>query len=273
MLDIYIIGANINNAEEEEIDAFFDFGFSEKESTKNNESCKSLMTSIHEERKDGSSSNSDSSSVSTSNTNDNSIRKKRERKYIASNDENVERNKSAFAKLHDQFDPVLLPLPAFTAIPGPTNKKLNKKRHSAPISASMRKQLQKEGLLSNQTGVNLQSPNVGKRMRQSREEGMITAKKQTKSPKTMKVKSNVNNKAQKKLKYNCLPELHRGTALLKYGRRGYPHFRQFNITEDNAHLRWFSQKKKMDKSVIHVKGSVHSSVFLYKICKLFFRYQ
>eukprot|EP00485_Elphidium_margaritaceum_P015460 CAMPEP_0202726334 /NCGR_PEP_ID=MMETSP1385-20130828/184559_1 /ASSEMBLY_ACC=CAM_ASM_000861 /TAXON_ID=933848 /ORGANISM="Elphidium margaritaceum" /LENGTH=698 /DNA_ID=CAMNT_0049392553 /DNA_START=37 /DNA_END=2133 /DNA_ORIENTATION=+ len=55
-----------------------------------------------------------------------------------------------------------------------------------------------------------------------------------------------------KHKYNVLPELHRGTALLKYGRRGYPHFRQFNITADNESLRWFSSKKKLQQSSISV---------------------
>jgi len=54
-------------------------------------------------------------------------------------------------------------------------------------------------------------------------------------------------------KYDCLPELRRGTALLKYGRQGYPHFRQFNVSQNNEELVWFSNKKKLDQSSIRIK--------------------
>merc|ERR1712176_356973 len=84
----------------------------------------------------------------------------------------------------------------------------------------------------------IQSPNIGQSLRNKDEE---KAKDKGKNPKNPK-----------KSLYNVLPELHRGTALLKYGRRGYPHFRQFNLTADNEHIRWFSTKKKLQKSSINV---------------------
>merc|ERR1712176_532588 len=84
----------------------------------------------------------------------------------------------------------------------------------------------------------IQSPNIGQSLRNKDEE---KAKDKGKNPKNPK-----------RSYYNVLPELHRGTALLKYGRRGYPHFRQFNLTADNEHLRWFSAKKKLQQSSINV---------------------
>ena len=86
----------------------------------------------------------------------------------------------------------------------------------------------------------MQSPNIGKSVRN---------KKNKKEDKDLEEKKNNERKTSL---YNVLPELHRGTALLKYGRRGYPHFRQFNLTSDNEYIRWFSSKKKMQQSSINV---------------------
>merc|ERR1712190_561428 len=92
---------------------------------------------------------------------------------------------------------------------------------------------------------------MGDRQRQLKEEGLIPSKAKqndAQSPNAAKEKQQPN----KKSLYDVLPELHRGTALLKYGRRGYPHFRQFNLTADNEHIRWFSTKKKLQQSSINV---------------------
>jgi len=43
---------------------------------------------------------------------------------------------------------------------------------------------------------------------------------------------------------DVLPELKRGAALLKYGRHGFPHFRQVNLSSDNLKLIWYSTSKK-----------------------------
>lgn len=51
-------------------------------------------------------------------------------------------------------------------------------------------------------------------------------------------------------KYDALAEMKRGTALLKYGRRGYPHFRQFQISADCSCLEWFSRRKKRKNTKI-----------------------
>ena len=70
---------------------------------------------------------------------------------------------------------------------------------------------------------------------------------------------NENNDNNEPKLFEVLPELKRGTALLKYGRHGYPHFRQFNLSEDNNTLRWFSAKKKLNESEIKIKD-IHNVI-------------
>ncbi|ETO19024.1 regulator of chromosome condensation (RCC1) family protein [Reticulomyxa filosa] len=51
-------------------------------------------------------------------------------------------------------------------------------------------------------------------------------------------------------KNDCLPELRRGTPFLKFGKQGFPHFRQFNISQKHDELIWFSTKKKLEQKIV-----------------------
>ena len=49
---------------------------------------------------------------------------------------------------------------------------------------------------------------------------------------------------------NAIAWMKNGSAMLKYGRFGYPHFRHFELSEDGTHLQWYSSSKKLGKSRI-----------------------
>ena len=142
------------------------------------------------------------------------------------------KNERAFDKLHQKFDPSL-----FGKDSHEKPKVNEKKRNTEPANmhSERQKQLKEEGLIKSKKN-DVQSPNVGNAQRGNNN----------------KKRKATDAKPNKKSLYNVLPELHRGTALLKYGRRGYPHFRQFNLTADNEHIRWFSTKKKLQQSSINV---------------------
>jgi len=46
----------------------------------------------------------------------------------------------------------------------------------------------------------------------------------------------------------------KGSAMLKYGRFGYPHFRHFELSRDGQFIQWYSSGKKMDKSRIDLRS-------------------
>jgi hypothetical protein len=53
---------------------------------------------------------------------------------------------------------------------------------------------------------------------------------------------------------NCLHELHRGSALLKYPRRsGFPHFKHVQLSKDNLRIQWFSKRKTLKETCIWIK--------------------
>ena len=45
-----------------------------------------------------------------------------------------------------------------------------------------------------------------------------------------------------------------GSSMLKYGRYGFPHFRQFELSQDGHHLLWFSSGKKLGQSRIDLRN-------------------
>ena len=45
----------------------------------------------------------------------------------------------------------------------------------------------------------------------------------------------------------------RGGLLLKFGRSGKPHYRHFSLNESKTKLKWVSQKKQKDQTVIRVR--------------------
>jgi len=66
---------------------------------------------------------------------------------------------------------------------------------------------------------------------------------------------------------DCLPYLKKGTPFLKYGRFGYPHFRQIQLSEDISKILWFSRGKSPKEtqisldSVTELKLGQHSANF------------
>merc|ERR1719461_394085 len=55
---------------------------------------------------------------------------------------------------------------------------------------------------------------------------------------------------------DALVELHKGSALMKYGRRGQPKFRIFQLSKDNTRLIWFSDKKKPEDTQIAIEDMI-----------------
>jgi len=163
------------------------------------------------------------------------LRKKKRRNSNQQSSASQSANERAFNKINQKFDPSLFKDGAVPMTQSNASNKhttianLGKKRNTEPanIHSDRQRILKEEGLIADDNKKNdIQSPIASK-----------GKKKLTTNKKSL---------------YNVLPELHRGTALLKYGRRGYPHFRQFNLTADNEHIRWFSTKKKLQKSSINV---------------------
>jgi hypothetical protein len=54
------------------------------------------------------------------------------------------------------------------------------------------------------------------------------------------------------MQLDVLKYMHKGTPFLKYGKRGYPHFRQFQLSSDNMRLVWYSKQKKMKTTQVHL---------------------
>ena len=57
-----------------------------------------------------------------------------------------------------------------------------------------------------------------------------------------------------KIKVNIIDFMKKGTSLLKYGRRGAPHFRHFEI--NNLYLIWYSNNKNIEKTRILLKNII-----------------
>ncbi len=51
-----------------------------------------------------------------------------------------------------------------------------------------------------------------------------------------------------RIKVDVLGFMKKGTPFLKYGKFGYPHFRQFYVNESNTALVWFSASKKLSET-------------------------
>merc|ERR1712087_563602 len=57
----------------------------------------------------------------------------------------------------------------------------------------------------------------------------------------------------KRPKIDAIVEMKRGAAMLKYGRRGFPHFRRFQVSHDLTKLLWYSRKKSLQDTHVKVK--------------------
>eukprot|EP01083_Nonionella_stella_P215166 774648_1 len=63
----------------------------------------------------------------------------------------------------------------------------------------------------------------------------------------------VNGKKKKRPKIDAIDIMKRGAAMLKYGRRGFPHFRRFQISHDLTKLLWYSRKKSLNETHVSIK--------------------
>jgi len=57
----------------------------------------------------------------------------------------------------------------------------------------------------------------------------------------------------KRPKIDAIVEMKRGAAMLKYGRRGFPHFRRFQVSHDLSKLLWYSRKKGLGETHVCVR--------------------
>jgi hypothetical protein len=60
-------------------------------------------------------------------------------------------------------------------------------------------------------------------------------------------------KSKKRPKIDAIVQMKKGSAMLKYGRHGFPHFRRFQITDDLTKLIWFSRKKSLSETHVRVR--------------------
>jgi hypothetical protein len=63
----------------------------------------------------------------------------------------------------------------------------------------------------------------------------------------------------KEYRVDVLRHLKQGVPLLKYGKRGYPHFRAFAISQDNRKLQWYSKNKSQQETSIYI-GAIEDVV-------------
>lgn len=46
-------------------------------------------------------------------------------------------------------------------------------------------------------------------------------------------------------------------AQLKYPRRsGFPHFKHIQLSKDNTRIQWYSKRKALSETCIHIKGKL-----------------
>ena len=65
--------------------------------------------------------------------------------------------------------------------------------------------------------------------------------------------SNQVSKPKKRNKVDAIKEMKKGASMLKYGRKGFPHFRRFQISNDLTRLMWYSRKKSLKDTTLYVK--------------------
>jgi hypothetical protein len=53
---------------------------------------------------------------------------------------------------------------------------------------------------------------------------------------------------------NALEFMRKGTPFLKYGKRGYPHWRHFQVSRDNRRLQWYSKGKRLQDTSIDLSS-------------------
>ena len=61
--------------------------------------------------------------------------------------------------------------------------------------------------------------------------------------------------------YASMQEL---TALLKYGRKGKPHYRNFNLSQDRTVLKWYSTKSKKKPTEVSISSIEKVIIFILK---------
>lgn len=281
---------DVNNATE----AFyaFDFGVTDNEPqsanhSKNN-SISSLSTTSHL-RSDSSSSESGAAVYSSDDeegapgampTNGDSLvlsppkkqarAPKKSRRGSNSVENGKSENERAFESLHKRFDPSLIGTTPVNQIHTKTEQQKQLKaaqkgkRHTEPtnIHSERLAQLKEEGLVgAYKVDMNVDNTRRSYIVAPAPQIGGASRTKSTKNKKReseQKEESKPTAKAGQKMNYNVLPEMHRGTALLKYGRRGYPHFRQFNLTDDNERMLMMTFMQPIcvsiyiEHSVIHI---------------------
>lgn len=74
---------------------------------------------------------------------------------------------------------------------------------------------------------------------------------------------------------DLLPIMKKGCPFLKYGQRGYPHFRQFQLSQDHTKIIWFTRTKKIKDSQVSlldineiVHGQTTSTFNRYRVPEL-----
>jgi len=72
-------------------------------------------------------------------------------------------------------------------------------------------------------------------------------------PAAPKTKAPAAGAAPKRPKIDAVVEMKRGAAMLKYGRRGFPHFRRFQVSQDLTKLLWYSRKKSLGETHVAVR--------------------
>jgi len=135
-----------------------------------------------------------------------------------------------------------------------STKKKRKGKHGAAVSASFSNVF---GVSSEDLGLKDRTPKL--KDSQSAAVPDTTYSKRPTASKLKKMSSEGNIakkivvKKKKRPKIDAIVEMKRGAAMLKYGRRGFPHFRRFQVSHDLTKLLWYSRKKSLQDTHVAVK--------------------
>jgi len=136
-----------------------------------------------------------------------------------------------------------------------STKKKKKSKHGAAVSASFTNVF---GVSSDDLGLNAKKSSDKPPLRQVQSAAVPDSNKGSHAKLTKQysegdVSSSKAKAKKKRPKIDAIVEMKRGAAMLKYGRRGFPHFRRFQVSHDLTKLLWYSRKKSLQDTHVKVK--------------------
>lgn len=123
--------------------------------------------------------------------------------------------------------------------PAPAQTRRHNRSSSMPAPDIGQHRRRKSSLLGGDESDAEEDPEVVKKIEELKEKAKKEAPQQKPNQQKLRPQLKV------KMNVDVLSYMKKGTSFLKYGKRGYPHFRNFQISDDNMRLVWFSKAKKL----------------------------